>query len=191
MGVMNGPELAEKKRALRKAARATRKAQREAAGEAEWEAMANQMAAHALDMVRHLAPGGGRITSYEAIGNEPPTEAMNEALVAAGYEVLVPITLEDLDLEWRLLESCTSLGKEAIGTATVVLTPGTLVDGVGGRLGQGGGCYDRSLPRRAPDVKVVTVVFDHEVVDDPLPKAEHDLLVDGYLTPGGWRLFDP
>ncbi|MDX6723959.1 MAG: 5-formyltetrahydrofolate cyclo-ligase, partial [Solirubrobacteraceae bacterium] len=53
----------------------------------------------------------------------------------------------------------------------------------GRRLGQGGGSYDRALARVA--APVVAVVFDDEVLDEPIPVEPHDRRVAGVLTPRG------
>ncbi|MBA2637501.1 MAG: 5-formyltetrahydrofolate cyclo-ligase, partial [Solirubrobacterales bacterium] len=75
-----------------------------------------------------------------------------------------------------------SLGREAIGEAQLVLAPALAVDRSGGRLGQGGGSYDRALGRTT--ATVLAVVFDAEVLD-AVPVEPHDRRVDGALTPGG------
>ncbi len=72
--------------------------------------------------------------------------------------------------------------------AQVLLVPTTAVDRRGGRLGQGGGFYDRvlgSLPS-SPRPLLVAVVHDDEVLDD-VPVAAHDVRMDGILTPSGYR----
>ena len=61
-----------------------------------------------------------------------------------------------------------------------MLVPALAVDRHGRRLGQGGGSYDRALPRTS--APVVAVVFGDEVLDT-LPAEPHDRSVDGVLTP--------
>ena len=72
------------------------------------------------------------------------------------------------------------LGRDAIGAADLVLVPALAVDEAGRRLGQGGGSYDRALPRTT--APVVAVVFGDEVLDT-IPAERHDRPVDGVLTP--------
>ena len=107
--------------------------------------------------------------------------------------VLLPVLLEDADLDWAeypaplaparfgLLEPAgPRLGPDAVSTAELVLAPALAVDRAGRRLGQGGGSYDRALIRaRAP---VVAVLYDEEVLD-AVPVEPHDRLVGGVLTP--------
>jgi 5-formyltetrahydrofolate cyclo-ligase len=110
--------------------------------------------------------------------------------------VLLPILLDDMDLEWgryegaeRLVEGrlgmaepAVALGRDAIAGVDLVLAPALAVDVSGHRVGQGGGSYDRAIARtRAP---VVAVVWDDEVLGD-VPVEAHDRPVAGVLTPSG------
>ena len=128
------------------------------------------------------------VAIYRSTPVEPPTEALADMLHARGVTVLVPDTLPDLDLEWRELRADGSegprLGLEAIGAARVILTPALAIDHQGTRLGQGGGCYDKALPRRHPDAVIVALVNDDEYAARPLPRDPHDVGVNAVITPG-------
>ncbi len=130
---------------------------------------------------------GDTVTLYESFAGEPPTPALAVALNSRGIRVIVPITEPDLDLDWRVLGDPDDrpLGKDAIAAAGVVLAPGLAADRDGTRLGQGGGCYDKALPRRAPGVPVVVLLHPGEAGDEPLPRESHDVPVDGVLTADG------
>lgn len=149
------------------------------------------LAREALALVARLGLGPGSVVlSYESVAGEPPTPATNAALVAAGLRVLVPDTLADLDLDWHDLSdaAATRLGLDAVALADLVLAPGLAVDTTGTRLGQGGGCYDKALPRRRPGVPVVTLLHPGELVgadEEPLPREPFDQPVDGVLTADG------
>lgn len=143
---------------------------------------------HGLAVVaRHGLGAGDTVTLYEATEVEPPTEGLTAALQARGIRVLVPITDPDLDLDWHDAADArrTPLGKEAIADAALALTPGLSVAPDGTRLGQGGGCYDKALPRRTPGVQVVVLLHPGEVAVD-LPREPHDEGVDGILTAEGF-----
>jgi 5-formyltetrahydrofolate cyclo-ligase len=140
---------------------------------------------------------GARVAAFAGVRTEPPTDALLEALAVAGRQVLLPVLLEDLDLDWALYDGRDGLvagergmlepggprlGREAVAAVDVVLAPALAVDPDGNRLGQGGGSYDRAIARaRAP---VVAVVFDDEMVEH-VPVEQHDRPVDGVLTPAG------
>ncbi|MCW2546322.1 MAG: 5-formyltetrahydrofolate cyclo-ligase, partial [Mycobacterium sp.] len=63
----------------------------------------------------------------------------------------------------------------------VVLAPAVAADRGGGRLGRGGGSYDRALARMRPDALVIAVVHANELVD-AVPIEAHDRLVDAVLA---------
>jgi 5-formyltetrahydrofolate cyclo-ligase len=171
---------------LRAARRARDKAALVAAGAA--------LAAHAPAL--HAAT----VAAFVGVRGEPPTLPLLAALRAAGGRVLLPVLEADLDLDWAVYDGELGegrlgmreppgprLGRTAIGEAGLVLTPALAVDATGRRLGQGGGSYDRALPRTT--ARAVAVVFDDELLDR-VPTEQHDRPVDGVLTPaGGLRWF--
>lgn len=173
------------KRSLRSALRARR---RDLAAARDLDADADALADAAARLVEPLGPGA-TVLSYESVPGEPPTGALNDRLVGAGLRVLVPITLPDLDLDWHDVTDGerTPLGLDAVALADLVLAPGLAVDRDGVRMGQGGGCYDKALPRRRPDVTVTVLLHPGEVRDDPLPREPHDVTVDAVLTADGWE----
>ena len=158
---------------------------------------ARSIAGHLLDTpeVRRAAT----VAAYISIGTEPGTGPLLEELLALGRRVIVPVVLPDLDLDWAvydgpdrlvrarrgLLEPAGELlGREAVATADVVLTPGLAVDRTGMRLGQGGGCYDRALGRVPVGTFTCTLLYDGELVEE-VPAAAHDRPVTAAVTPAG------
>lgn len=137
-----------------------------------------------------------RVAAFVALAGEPETRPFIDALYAAQVEVVLPILLDDLDLDWGRYEpgeltvgrfglhlpTTRTLGRHAVATASVVVCPGVAVDRAGNRLGRGGGSYDRALARCGPDVLRVQLVYDDEVVDT-VPVDEHDQPVDAIVTP--------
>ena len=142
-------------------------------------------------LVADLGLGPGTVvTSYAAVPGEPPTAAVNAGLAARGIRVLLPITTPDLGLDWHdaLDPDATPLGPDAVGLADLVLAPGLAVDPTGTRLGQGGGCYDKALPRRRAGTPVVVLLHPEELLgpdDVPLPREPHDQRVDAVVTADG------
>ena len=130
------------------------------------------------------------IASYWSIPYEPDTHALLSATVGK-KKILLPIVRADLNLEWGewngetleerrgLLEPRSqSLGIEAIESADLIIVPALLVDHRGVRLGQGGGCFDRSLPRRKPEAWTVALIHKNEFFSRDLPRDEFDVPVD-------------
>jgi len=63
-----------------------------------------------------------------------------------------------------------------------VIVPGSVFDSWGGRLGYGGGFYDRFLAREAPQALRIGLAFDLQVVPGELALAEHDQRLDYLVT---------
>jgi 5-formyltetrahydrofolate cyclo-ligase len=64
------------------------------------------------------------------------------------------------------------------------LTPGLAFDRSGGRLGNGGGFYDRILSARRADSVAVGITIERRVVD-AVPMRDHDERVDWLATENG------
>lgn len=144
------------------------------------------------------------VAAYVSVGREPGTGPLIEALSELEVEVLLPILRPDLDLDWAryagpdsltpvargLLEPTgPALGLDAVTDADVVLVPALAVDRGGGRLGRGGGSYDRVLARLGGRAMSCALLHDGEVLDIPVPRELHDLPVQAAATPRGFRDF--
>lgn len=141
---------------------------------------------------------GARVVACYVSGrHEPSTDVLLQRLSAAGVRVLLPVVLADLDLDWALDDGTRHrgvgpgalepggerLGRAAVGDADVVVVPALAVDPSGGRLGQGGGSYDRALARARPRALVVALLHDAELLAEPVPVLAHDRRVDAVATP--------
>ncbi|GAA3866684.1 5-formyltetrahydrofolate cyclo-ligase [Streptomyces lacrimifluminis] len=178
---------------------------------ADVEAAGAALASRALDLpeLAHART----VAAYVSVGTEPGTRALLDALHARGVRVLLPVLLPDNDLDWgtytgegslvevrhggrtALLEPAGDrLGADAVTDADAVLLPGLAVDGLGLRLGRGGGSYDRvlaRLERSGADPALVVLLYDSEVVPR-VPAEPHDRPVHAVVTPSGVRRFrDP
>ena len=69
----------------------------------------------------------------------------------------------------------------------IILLPLLAFDARGGRLGYGGGYYDRTLAAN-PAALAMGVAFDEQEVE-ALPMQAHDRFLDAVLTPSGLRDF--
>ena len=143
------------------------------------------------------------VALYASIAGEPDTAPLRSALRSAGVKVLLPVVLPDDDLTWAVDDGRTvpaavkggpvptsdPLGPGALASADAVLVPALAVDTLGRRLGQGSGCYDRSLRRAHPAAAVVAIVHDEELLDaavEPVPAEAHDVLAGLVATPTRW-----
>ena len=68
----------------------------------------------------------------------------------------------------------------------VFLTPGLAFDSRGGRVGNGGGYYDRVLAQRRRDSVAIGVTIDSRVLDR-VPMEDHDQRVDWLASESGVR----
>lgn len=73
----------------------------------------------------------------------------------------------------------------APGELDLVVVPGVAFDPWGGRLGYGGGYYDRFLPHVPPGVPRIGLAFSFQLWPEPLPLAPDDVRVDAVATDQG------
>jgi len=162
--------------------------------------LAAQRAADRFDASR-LAPF--RIAAiYRAVGSEIDPAPLGRLLAASGVVLALPVvTAPDAPLRFRRAADDCELVPDALGVpapgpeaATVmpdlIVTPLLGFDAYGGRIGQGGGFYDRTLAclRAKAHVFALGLAYDGQEVDR-LAREPHDQLLDGVLTPSGLRLF--
>ncbi len=142
------------------------------------------------------------VSVYASRPAEPGTGPLIEVLAERGVRLLLPVLGTGLQRDWAeyagpddLRERAPGrppepggdpLGAAALADADVVLVPALAVDAAGGRLGQGGGWYDRVLLHVRPGVPVVALVHDDELLPE-VPRAPHDALVTAVATPTGWH----
>ena len=158
---------------------------------------ARAIAGHLLDQPE--VAGSGIVAAYVSVGAEPGTGPLLDALSERGVRVLLPVVQPDQDLDWApyagaellararlgLLEPTTAVvGAAALASADLVICPGLAADEHGNRLGRGGGSYDRALRRLPTGVPTWVLLYDDERLAC-VPVDEHDVPVDGSVTPTG------
>ena len=78
---------------------------------------------------------------------------------------------------------------EAVAPLDIVLVPGIAFNAAGGRLGYGGGFYDRLYAERRRKAHSRTLwigfAYSAQIVEDVLPAEAHDLKLDGLATDEG------
>ncbi len=139
------------------------------------------------------------VALHLAVRGELPTETLLTAAWSAGKRVALP-RMENGQMKMHLVTSTTPLVPGAFGiqeppaTAPevnpsdleLVLTPGLAFDLKGGRLGQGGGDYDRLLAAVGPKCTKVGWCYDFQIIEG-VPVEPHDQRVDLIATPKGCR----
>ena len=144
----------------------------------------------------------GTVLAYAGFGSELETDAFLRHTLDEGKTLLLPRVnrqeglldvyevgdvMGDLEAEtWGIREPrpdrCAQSDPAA---ADFVLVPGLAFDARGGRLGYGGGFYDRllsgSLP---PHALLVAGAFEVQMVEE-VPMDEHDVPMDAVVTESG------
>ena len=134
------------------------------------------------------------VMAYAAARGEIALDAVMADALAQGKALALPLCVGPGEMQARRVtaieqlrpgrygimepaDSCPPVVPEDIG---LVLVPGVAFDARGGRLGQGGGYYDRFLPgTRALRVGVCP---DFALLD-AVPVRAHDARMDGIVTP--------
>jgi 5-formyltetrahydrofolate cyclo-ligase len=139
----------------------------------------------------------GCLLLHRALPSEVATEGVFDAALARGQRVFAPrvdgsrLTFLEIarDTCWRrsamgMLEPEAGDALALGGLRTVLLMPGLAFDERGGRLGRGGGHYDRFLRearRQGGGIVALAMAFELQIVAD-VPREAHDELVDGVVT---------
>jgi 5-formyltetrahydrofolate cyclo-ligase len=144
-------------------------------------------------------PPGRVVAVYRAIGSELDVEALSQALIRAGRELCLPVVVErDAPMVFRRWSPGEPLELDEAGVPAplplagivdpdLILTPLLAFDARGGRLGQGGGYYDRTFAVRPETLRIGFAYAGQEV--DALPVEPHDIRLHGVLTETGYRPF--
>jgi 5-formyltetrahydrofolate cyclo-ligase len=134
----------------------------------------------------------GTVMAFWSFGSEVQTAALIERLHGAGKRVVLPRIAEGEIAAVAYAPgdpvTTTSFGAmEPVGAEVVaaedvdaVIVPGVAFDRRGGRVGYGGGFYDRFFSR-APEVPAVAIAFAVQLVDD-VPQGRSDARVDVIIT---------
>ena len=124
--------------------------------------------------------------AYLPMRTEPGSVELLDALTAGGSDVIVPLLLDDRDLDWTPWPGGDPLGVDALARADVVRGPARAADRHGVRRGRGGGSYDRALHRVRDGVPIVALLYDGELAEE-LPADPWDIAVTAAITPSGWH----
>lgn len=182
-------ELAERRRQLRAAGRLARS---RVTGQERVDATA-AVVARLLQLPEVV--GARRVLVTAAVGDELDLAGLRDRLLRRGTTValpavdgdhLVPVDLgPDVRLApgWRGVPE--PVGPPAPGPVDVAVVPALVLDRTGGRLGYGGGHFDRWLAH-AGATSIGAVL--HAQLVDRVPVLDHDVRLDVVVTEAGaWR----
>ena len=140
---------------------------------------------------------------YGAQGSEMDATPLARALMVHGLELALPVVVRrDAPLVFRRWRPGDPLELDQAGCPApldlagevmpdLIIVPVLAFDASGGRLGQGGGYYDRTLEAlraeaRIPRIAAVGLAYAAQELDN-LPMDPHDQPLDGVLTEAGYR----
>ncbi len=144
-------------------------------------------------------PGAVLHAAYHAVGSELDPMPLLKRLAYQGYDLCLPVVVDlagpmifrrwwpGEPLEPDLAGVPAPLPLADAVTPELILTPLLAFDARGGRLGQGGGYYDRTFAT-LPDALRIGLAHDEQEVDH-LPLQPHDIRLHGVLTGSGYRAF--
>lgn len=158
---------------------------------------AKSIKAHELLLQVEEFQRANNLFCYVSYRSELETHAIIKECLAQGYKISVPLTLPGQGLEaYEIADPVHDLApgycsipepivartkKSDPGSIDVVLLPGSVFDLKGGRLGYGGGYYDRFLAQNAPKALRIGLAFEFQVVD-LVPTMAHDQPLDYLVT---------
>jgi len=146
--------------------------------------------------------GTAVVLGYLSLADEVNVDNFLAERIERGREILLPRVVANDVLRyglWRpsakisrddmgVLAPVSALSREWLRGPAFVLVPGRVFDIAGGRIGRGGGYYDRILAARPGHCVVVGVAYECQVVD-AVPRETHDRDVDCLVTEAGCRTF--
>jgi 5-formyltetrahydrofolate cyclo-ligase len=138
------------------------------------------------------------VLAYMSMGSEFDTAALIRAILDAGRWLSLPRVNKSarrLDLyrvhdtgrdlvsgTWGIREPDPERCEPLDGAdVDLVLVPGVAFDARGGRLGYGGGYYDRLLPGVLPHAVRIAAAFQEQLVER-VPLEDHDAVMDFVVT---------
>lgn len=184
--------MTDDKHSLRRQLTAIRKARHAEVADAG-DALAAQAAGLAL-------PKDAVVAGYMPAGSEIDVRPLLAVLAAAGHRIGLPVCdADDAPMQFRLWQPGDALAADAAGvsaplpdalrvTPDVLLLPLLGFDRTGGRLGRGGGHYDRTLAALRPACTAYGAAYAAQEVDK-CPVEPHDQFLDGVITETALHLF--
>lgn len=205
-------DIKERKKKLRAHMAGVRSSIPEALRQAEASAACLRAEREVLGPLRARKGAPLTVFSYLSFRDEPDTTPLLRSCKVRGDRIVVPRVARDGQMTLHLVNGTRDLTEgtwgipepaervpvwpvSRYGELDLVLVPGLAFDGFGGRIGYGGGYYDRfmsvlegahrAVPGESPRVVKAALTYRELIVEEPLPMEEHDFRLDMLFTASG------
>lgn len=136
------------------------------------------------------------ILVYVSFNGEVETHRFIKYALKDGKNICIPKVLSKEDgMKAIKIDSFDELKKGAYGILEpehfakevdekdidLVLMPGVAFDKNGGRIGYGGGFYDKFLKKVRENTLKIALAYDFQILNE-IPLEEHDIKIDGIIT---------
>lgn len=141
-----------------------------------------------------------RLFCFISIGSEVDTVLLLEQALLDGKKVAVPVTDKNREMYFLDIENLADLQPKSFGLREplpdkekavtpfgkdLFLVPGLAFDEKCGRLGYGGGYYDKYF-QEYNNFQKTGLAFEIQLVETPLPMTAEDFALDGIVTEKRW-----
>ena len=133
---------------------------------------------------------------YVGFGSEINTADFIKDFLKMGKRIFIPRTnIEERTMEAVEISSLNNLVKDKYGILEpakeikaagkldldLIILPGVVFDTLGGRIGYGGGYYDKYLENLGEKISKAALCYDFQLIDK-VPIEEHDIKADCIIT---------
>lgn len=139
--------------------------------------------ADTLQLIKEALEAGRNVAVPKVVGTDMVFYRItNFSQLVAGYKGILEPDVERCEAVTEV--NGTDVAHSVIGPAlpqhTLLFVPGCAFDEKGGRMGYGGGFYDRFM-EKYPDVLKVALAYEEQLVEE-VPREAHDKAVDVIVT---------
>jgi 5-formyltetrahydrofolate cyclo-ligase len=138
---------------------------------------------------------------YISFGNEVDTHKIIEKALSLGKEVCVPKVISRLKgmralkinslnnlkvSDYGVLEPEDNSEEVFAKDMNLAIIPGLVFDLKGGRIGYGGGFYDRFFSNTNIDITKIALAYQFQILEE-LPLEDHDVSINNIITENGFN----
>jgi 5-formyltetrahydrofolate cyclo-ligase len=138
---------------------------------------------------------------YISFGNEVDTHKIIEKALSLGKEVCVPKVISRLKgmralkinslnnlkvSDYGVLEPEDNSEEVFVKDMNLAIIPGLVFDLKGGRIGYGGGFYDRFFSNTNIDITKIALAYQFQILEE-LPLEDHDVSINNIITENGFN----